>query len=139
MSTLQIRTENIVKDYPGTRALDGVNISFDSGRVHALVGKNGSGKSTIVKIFAGAVKPTFGEFYLNHEALHFNSTADAYEKGIVSVYQEMSLVPGLTVTENIFLGRMPKKNRAIDWSKAHQMASVLLQQMKSKINPHELV
>jgi ABC-type sugar transport system ATPase subunit len=139
MSTLQIRTENIVKDYPGTRALDGINIAFDSGRVHALVGKNGSGKSTIVKIFAGAIKPTSGEFYLNDEALHFNSTADAYEKGIVSVYQEMSLVPGLTVTENIFLGRMPKKNSAIDWSKAHQMAGVLLQQMKSKINPHELV
>jgi ribose transport system ATP-binding protein len=139
MSTLHIRTENIVKDYPGTRALDGINISFDSGRVHALVGKNGSGKSTIVKIFAGAVKPTSGEFYLNDEALHFNSTADAYEKGIVSVYQEMSLVPGLTVTENIFLGRMPKKNGAIDWPKAHQMASVLLQQMKSNINPHELV
>lgn len=139
MSTLQIRTENIVKDYPGTRALDGINITFDSGRVHALVGKNGSGKSTIVKIFAGAIKPTSGEFYLNDEALHFNSTADAYEKGIVSVYQEMSLVPGLTVAENIFLGRMPKKNGAIDWSKAHQMASVLLQQMKSNINPHELV
>jgi ribose transport system ATP-binding protein len=139
MSTLQIRTDNIVKDYPGTRALDGINVSFDSGRVHALVGKNGSGKSTIVKIFAGALKPTSGEFYLNDEPLHFNSTADAYEKGIVSVYQEMSLVPGLTVTENIFLGRMPKKNNAIDWSKAHQMASVLLQQMKSKINPHELV
>jgi ABC-type sugar transport system ATPase subunit len=139
MSTLQIRTEKIVKDYPGTRALDGINVSFDSGRVHALVGKNGSGKSTIVKIFAGAVKPTSGEFYLNDEPLHFNSTADAYEKGIVSVYQEMSLVPGLTVTENIFLGRMPKKNSAIDWSKAHQMASVLLQQMKSNINPRELV
>lgn len=139
MSTLQIRTENIVKDYPGTRALDCINIAFDSGRVHALVGKNGSGKSTIVKIFAGAIKPTSGEFYLNDEALHFNSTADAYEKGIVSVYQEMSLVPGLTVAENIFLGRMPKKNGAIDWSKAHQMASVLLQQMKSNINPHELV
>ena len=139
MSTLQIRTENIVKDYPGTRALDGISISFDSGRVHALVGKNGSGKSTIVKIFAGAIKPTSGEFYLNDEPLHFNSTVDAYEKGIVSVYQEMSLVPGLTVTENIFLGRMPKKNSAIDWSKAHQMAGVLLQQMKSKINPHELV
>ena len=139
MSTLHIRTEHIVKDYPGTRALDDINISFDSGRVHALVGKNGSGKSTLVKIFAGAVQPTSGEFYLNDEALHFNSTADAYEKGIVIVYQEMSLVPGLSVTENIFLGRMPKKNGAIDWSKAHRMAGVLLQQMKSNIDPHELV
>ena len=108
MSVLQIQTVQITKDYPGTRALDDVNICFDSGRVHALVGKNGSGKSTLVKIFAGAIKPTSGEFYLNDEKLHFNSTADAYEKGIVSVYQEMSLVPGLSVAENIFLGRLPK-------------------------------
>ena len=139
MSALHIRTEKIIKDYPGTRALDGIDISFESGRVHALVGKNGSGKSTLVKIFAGAIQPTSGEFYLNDEALHFNSTADAYEKGIVIVYQEMSLVPGLTVAENIFLGRMPKKNRAIDWSKAFQMAGDLLRQMKSDIDPHQLV
>ena len=65
MSVLQIRTEHILKEYPGTRALDDVSICFDSGRVHALVGKNGSGKSTLVKIFAGAIKPTSGEFYLN--------------------------------------------------------------------------
>jgi len=139
MSVLQIRTEHIIKDYPGTRALDDINICFDSGRVHALVGKNGSGKSTLVKIFAGAVEPTSGEFFLNDENLHFNSTSDAYEKGIVSVYQEMSLVPGLSVAENIFLGRLPKKNQAIDWRKTHQMADSLLQQMKVNIDPREQV
>jgi len=62
MSGLRIRTENITKDYPGTRALDNVTVTFDSGRVHALVGKNGSGKSTLVKILAGAIKPTSGSF-----------------------------------------------------------------------------
>ena len=139
MSVLQIRTEHIIKDYPGTRALDDVSVCFDSGRVHALVGKNGSGKSTLVKIFAGAIRPSSGEFYLNDEKLHFNSTSDAYEKGIVSVYQEMSLVPGLSVAENIFLGRLPKKKQAIDWRKTYQMADDLLQQMKVNINPHELV
>ena len=139
MSVLEIRTDHIVKDYPGTRALDDVTICFDSGRVHALVGKNGSGKSTLVKIFSGAIKPTSGAFYLNDEKLHFNSTADAYDKGIVSVYQEMSLVPGLSVAENIFLGRLPKKNYAIDWQKTYQMASLLLGQMKSNIDPHEQV
>lgn len=139
MSTLQIRTDHIVKDYPGTRALDNVSVCFDSGRVHALVGKNGSGKSTLVKIFSGAIKPTSGEFYLNDEKLHFNSTSDAYEKGIASVYQEMSLVPGLSVAENIFLGRLPKKNQAIDWQKTYQMAEDLLQQMKSDIDSHVLV
>jgi ABC-type sugar transport system, ATPase component len=139
MSALQIRTDHIIKDYPGTRALDNVNVGFDSGRVHALVGKNGSGKSTLVKIFSGAIKPTSGEFYLNDEKLHFNSTSDAYDKGIASVYQEMSLVPGLSVAENIFLGRLPKKNQAIDWQKTYQMAGSLLQKMKAEIDPHELV
>jgi ribose transport system ATP-binding protein len=139
MSVLQIRTEHIVKDYPGTRALDDVSVGFESGQVHALVGKNGSGKSTLVKIFAGAIKPSSGEFYLNDEKLHFNSTSDAYHKGIVSVYQEMSLVPGLSVAENIFLGRLPKKNQVIDWKKTYQMADDLLQQMNVKINPHEQV
>jgi ABC-type sugar transport system ATPase subunit len=137
MSTLQIRTENITKDYPGTRALDDITISFNSGRVHALVGKNGSGKSTLVKIFAGAIKPTHGDFYLNDEKLHFNSTSDAYDKGIVTVYQEMSLVPGLSVAENIFLGRLPKKNNAIDWRKTYQMAGELLKKMKVDIDPRE--
>jgi ribose transport system ATP-binding protein len=139
MSTLQLRTEHIIKDYPGTRALDDIDICFESGRVHALVGKNGSGKSTLVKIFAGAARPTSGEFHLNDEKLHFNSTSDAYKKGIVSVFQEMSLIPGLSVAENIFLGRLPKKNNAIDWSRTYQMAGSLLQQMKANIDPHEQV
>jgi ribose transport system ATP-binding protein len=139
MSTLQIRTDHIMKEYPGTRALDNVSVSFDSGQVHALVGKNGSGKSTLVKIFSGAIKPTSGEFYLNDEKLHFSSTSDAYEKGIASVYQEMSLVPGLSVAENIFLGRLPKKNQAIDWGRTYQMAEALLGQMKADIDPHILV
>jgi ABC-type sugar transport system ATPase subunit len=137
MSALKIRTVHITKDYPGTRALEAITLSFESGQVHALVGKNGSGKSTLVKIFAGATKPTHGDFYLNDEKLHFNSTSDAYDKGIVTVYQEMSLVPGLSVAENIFLGRLPKKNNAIDWNKTYQMAGELLKKMKVEIDPRE--
>ncbi len=137
MSDLRIRTEHITKDYPGTRALDDITVSFDSGRVHALVGKNGSGKSTLVKILAGAIRPTLGEFYLNDEKLHFNSPSEAYAKGIITVYQEMSLVPGLSVAENIFLGRLPVRNMVIDWQKTYQMATDLLQKMNVDINPRE--
>lgn len=139
MDVLQIRAENLTKDYPGTRALDNVTVAFESGQVHALVGKNGSGKSTLVKIFAGAVEPTSGKFFLNNEELHFNSTSDAYAKGIVSVYQEMSLVPGLSVAENIFLGHLPKKNNVIQWQEAYQMADKLLEQMQVDIDSHMLV
>jgi ribose transport system ATP-binding protein len=139
MSALQIRTENITKDYPGTRALENITVSFDSGKVNAVVGKNGSGKSTLVKIFAGATQPTSGEFFLNEEKLHFNKTSDAYEKGIVTVYQEMSLVPGLSVAENIFLGRLPKKNYAIDWQRTNALAKELLDRMKLNVDPRTLV
>lgn len=137
MSELQIKAEHLTKDYPGTRALDDISISFQSGKVNALVGKNGSGKSTLVKIFAGAVSPTSGNIYLNDEKLTFNSTSDANAKGIVTVYQEMSLVPGLSVAENIFLGRLPKKHGIIDWKKTYDMAGDLLQKMKVDINPRE--
>ncbi len=139
MSVLKISMEHITKDYPGTRALDDINLTYEGGQVHTLVGKNGSGKSTLVKILAGAVKPTEGEFFLNDEPLHFNSTSDAYKKGITSVYQEMSLIPGLTVAENIFLGRLPKKYKMNDWPKTFQQAGELLEIMKSEIDPHEMV
>jgi ribose transport system ATP-binding protein len=134
---MEIRTEHIVKDYPGTRALDDVSVCFDSGRVHAVVGKNGSGKSTLIKILAGAAKPTSGRFFLNDEELRFNSTSDAYEKGIVTVYQEMSLVPGLSVAENILLGRLPMRYGAIDWKATYREAAELLKQMRVEIDPHE--
>jgi ribose transport system ATP-binding protein len=137
MSNLTLRAEHITKDYPGTRALDDISISFASGKVNALVGKNGSGKSTLIKIFAGAIRPTSGDIFLNEKKLHFNDTAEAYEKGIVTVYQEMSLIPGLSVAENIFLGRLPLKYGAIDWQKTYKMAGALLQKMKVNINPQE--
>ncbi len=135
MSDLILRADHITKDYPGTRALDEVSISFTSGQVNALVGKNGSGKSTLIKIFGGAVQPTSGEIFLNENKLHFNDTAGAYEKGIVTVYQEMSLIPWLSVAENIFLGRLPKRYGTIDWQKTNQMAGELLQKMKANIDP----
>jgi ABC-type sugar transport system ATPase subunit len=139
VSELILKAEHLTKDYPGTRALDDISISFHSGKVNALVGKNGSGKSTLVKIFAGAVSPTSGSIYLNDEKLTFDSTSEANAKGIVTVYQEMSLVPGLSVAENIFLGRLPKKYGAIDWKTTYQMADSLLKKMKVDINPRESV
>ncbi|HPY95341.1 MAG TPA: ATP-binding cassette domain-containing protein, partial [Clostridia bacterium] len=94
-----LRCLNLTKDYPGTRALDGVSVSFESGQINALLGKNGSGKSTLVKCFAGAIQPTSGQMFLDGEQLDFSSPADANRRGIAIVYQEMSLVPSLSVTE----------------------------------------
>lgn len=133
----QLTAKNITKDYPGCRALDNVSVAFESGRIHAIVGKNGSGKSTLLKIFAGAEKQTAGEFSLGDKVLDFNSPREAMENGIVMVYQELSLVPSMTVAENIYLGRLPKigKSRYIDWKKAYQMANELLADLKIDIDP----
>jgi ribose transport system ATP-binding protein len=139
MKNITLRAEHITKDYPGTRALDDISISFTSGKVNAIVGKNGSGKSTLIKIFAGATKSTTGDIFLNKEKLNFNNTAEAYEKGIATVFQEMSLIPGLSVAENIFLGRLPLKYGVIDWKKTYKKAGDLLQKMKVNIDPQETV
>ncbi len=134
-----LRTEGIVKDYPGTRALDDVTVSFDGGKVHAFIGKNGSGKSTLVKVFAGAIQPTAGKVFLDDEEMHFATPIEALDHGIATVYQELSLVPHLTVAENIFLGRLPKKGQIVDWKKTYQMAQELLTGMGVDIDPHEKV
>jgi len=132
MSILEVK--GLTKIFPGTVALNGVSVSFESGRVHALVGKNGSGKSTMLKILSGSQKATSGSFYLDGEEMHFSSTADAFSKGIATVYQELSLVPGLSVTENIFLGRMPKKRGIIDYRRARKEARELLRELDIDID-----
>ena len=131
--------DHLSKQYPGCRALDDVSVTFESGKVNALLGKNGSGKSTMIKCIAGVTRPTSGEIYLDEKKLSFSSPSEANRPGIAVVYQEMSLIPWLTVTENIFLGRLPKRGGLIDWNTAHQQAQLLLQKMKADIDPHRLV
>ena len=134
-----LRTEEITKDFPGCRALDHVSVSFESHKVHALLGKNGSGKSTLVKIFSGAIKPTEGKFYLDDRQLEFSGPQQAGEFGMVTVYQEMSIIPSLTVAENIFLGRLPKKRNMVDWKTLNKNAKSLLDSMHVDIKPTMMV
>ena len=95
-----LRTEGIIKDYPGTRALDDVTVSFDSGKVHAFIGKNGSGKSTLVKVFAGAIQPTSGHFYLDEEELHFGGSTEQGNRHCISGAESGS--PSLSGGKYIF-------------------------------------
>jgi ribose transport system ATP-binding protein len=121
-----LRTENITKIYPGTVALDGVSASFDSGRVHAIIGKNGSGKSTLIKIFSGAIEQTSGNFFLDNSKLSFKDPIGAFKQGIATVYQELSLVQGMTVAENILIGRLPMKGKFVDWKQTYRQAAAFL-------------
>lgn len=122
----KLAVEDLGKDYPGTVALDGVSVGFAPGEVHALIGKNGAGKSTLVKILAGSVAPSRGRILCDGAPVALRSPQDAFDYGIAMVYQELSLVPGLTVAENILLGRTPKRRRLIDWAATYARAEEVL-------------
>lgn len=130
-----LEVKNVTKVFPGTVALDNFSAKFEAGKVHAFLGKNGSGKSTLIKIIAGAQPPTSGEILLDGKKLVLKSPQDAFDKGIATVYQELSLIPGLSIAENIFFGRLPKKGPIIDFNKANQDTAELLEDLEIDISP----
>ncbi len=120
------------KDYENTKALQPLSLAWEGGKIHALIGKNGSGKSTLIKMIAGAISPSAGDISLDKKKIKLKSPQDALKLGIATVHQELSLIPEFTVCENIFLGRLPKKNGLIDWKKLAQQTRVLLDDMGAK-------
>lgn len=138
-----LQVENIVKDFPGVRALDKVSFDLMRGEVHVLVGENGAGKSTLIKILAGAYPLDKGEIYINGKEVHHMTPGRARELGISVIYQEFNLVPYLSVAENIFLGREPTIKsmgvKIINWKKMYKEAQRLLEKLLSTINPKTIV
>jgi ribose transport system ATP-binding protein len=135
--------EAITKQYPGVVALEEVDFAVDAGEVRALLGKNGAGKSTLVKILSGAIRQDSGEICVDGQPVHIDKPSDAFERGICTVYQELSLVPGLTVAENILLGRWPRQRviglSIIDRGAIRKIAQSALDQLEVKINLDETV
>lgn len=126
------------KEYPGTVALKDFSAGFSGGKVHALVGKNGSGKSTTIKILSGAVAPTKGQLFLQGKPLVIHSPRDALQKGIATVYQELSLIPELSIAENIAAGNLPTRGkvvRRVDWERAQKDAAEALATMGVSLAP----
>ena len=135
MPLLEMR--NIVKEFPGVRALDGVSFTLDAGEFHSLVGENGAGKSTLMKVLSG-VYPygTYdGDILIDDAVRHFSGIRDAESAGIAIIFQELSLVKELTVGENIFLGQAPSKLGVIDWSALYHRAGNLLRELHLNIDP----
>ncbi|AGL14086.1 sugar ABC transporter ATP-binding protein [Actinoplanes sp. N902-109] len=99
---------DVSKTFPGVRALDGVSFTLQPGEVHALVGENGAGKSTLIKILTGVYQPDGGELRYRDEAARFATPMDAQQAGISTIYQEVNLVPLMSVAHNLFLGREPR-------------------------------
>src|SRR5882762_6875880 len=102
-----LEMRGIRKEFPGVVALDGVDLTLEAGRVHMLLGENGAGKSTLMKILSGAYRRDAGEILMNGRAVEIRSPRDALALGIRVIYQELNLVPQLSVAENIFLGSAP--------------------------------
>jgi simple sugar transport system ATP-binding protein len=127
-----IRIVDATKKYQGIPAIQNVSLDFRAGEVHALLGENGAGKSTLTKALAGAVQLSSGEIYLDGTRIEFKSPAEALRAGIVMVYQETSLVPSMTVAQNIYLGEEKAFNRLRGLYIAAQQ---LLQSMSFEVDP----
>jgi ribose transport system ATP-binding protein len=130
-----LAVDRISKSFAGSLALDGVSIDLMRGEVHAVVGENGAGKSTLLNILSGALTPDRGWILLRGDPVQFTTTKSAQENGIGTVFQELSLVPSLSVAENIFPNRAPVRCGVfIRWPALHQKAEELMAQFGLKID-----
>ena len=135
-----LRVKKLKKAFPGVIALDDIDLEIYKGEVHALVGENGAGKSTLIKSIVGAYKKDSGEIYFNNQRVEFNSPAQAFQSGLSVIYQENSLIPQLTVIQNIFLGAEHFTSFGlIDENKIYQQYLDITKQLGFELPPHERV
>ncbi len=134
--TAILELRNGTKEYRGVPALKNVTFTLERGEVHALLGENGAGKSTLTKMLAGVVSPTAGQIVLDGQPVELTSPADALKKGIAMVYQETSLVPSLTVAQNLYLGDARWFNRLRG---IYIAAQQFLQSLNFPVDPTALV
>lgn len=134
-----LQFEQISKIYPGVKALQDVSFGVREGSVHALLGENGAGKSTLLKALSGAHLPTSGNLILNGNPVVFQSTAEAIAAGVAVIYQELHLVPEMSVAENLFIGHLPNTAGIVDRRQLRQMAIEQLKRFGEQIDPNTLV
>jgi ribose transport system ATP-binding protein len=135
-----VEMRNIVKTFPGVIALNGADFICRAGEVHALMGQNGAGKSTIMKVLAGVYQPDSGEIRLNGEPVTVTSPHHAQQLGISIIYQELNLLPDMNVAENVFLGREPRNKLGfVDARKLEAQASEVLHRLGVDISPRTKV
>lgn len=126
----------ISKIFPGVRALDSVSFGVDRGSVHGLVGENGAGKSTLLKALSGAHQPSSGELLIDGQPQVFTNTRDALNARIAVIYQELNLVPDMTVAENLLLGHFPRKAAFLDKKAMHAAARKQIAELMEDIPPN---
>ncbi len=130
-----LEVRNLCKYYAGVKAIDDVSVAFREGEVHALAGENGAGKSTLIKVITGAIEPTSGEIFIQGKRFSKISPIWAIENGISAIYQEFTLVPYLTVAENIFFGKELVKGGFVDKGAMNAAARKALNEIGIDLNP----
>ncbi len=131
----RVELRNISKSFGGVVALKNVTLKVLSGEIHALVGENGAGKSTLMKILSGAYTKDSGQIFIDGNEVHIRSTHDSKRLGIGIIYQEFSLVPELSVAENIFLNKLGIKSSWMKWSKLKRNAGQIISSIGFTIDP----
>ena len=134
-----LRVENISKQFPGTLALDNVSLDVRRGEVHVLFGENGAGKSTLIQILAGVYRSTKGKIFLNGQETELQSVHHARGLGISAVFQEFSVIPQLTVEENLFLGSEMTNGPFLDKNKLRSQVKEILQRLGFPLDPNKHV
>ncbi|QBK31936.1 sugar ABC transporter ATP-binding protein [Roseitalea porphyridii] len=135
-----LRLEQIVKTFPGVRALDDVSFAVMPGEVHALMGENGAGKSTLMKVLGGIHQPDSGQIIVGDEPVQMRSPLEAKAKGIVFIHQELSLAEELSVAENIYLGELPRRRFGrVDWAKLYDRTDAILSRLNVGFNARTIV
>ncbi len=137
--TVLLKMNHIHKQFPGVYALKDINFELQSGEIHALLGENGAGKSTLIKVLGGIYSADQGEIVIDGESVSINSVLDAQKNGIAIIHQELVLVSHMTVAENIYLGREPKKGGFINSDKMNQDAKELLVAYGMEFEPDTLI
>jgi ribose transport system ATP-binding protein len=134
-----IHLQGVSKDYFGSTTLQSLDFDIYAGEVHALFGENGAGKSTLLKIITGDIQPTSGDIFINDERVKIDSVHHAKDLGISAVFQEYTLVPQLTVEENLFLGSNLSSGIFLQKAKLRQWAKQTLERLEFDLDPNQLV
>ncbi|MTI59043.1 MAG: sugar ABC transporter ATP-binding protein [Firmicutes bacterium] len=137
MSEYILELKGVTKEFPGIKALDDVHFQLKSGEIHALMGENGAGKSTFIKIITGVHQPEQGEIYLDGERVAINNPNDSKRLGIAAIYQHATSYPDLSVTENIFIGheKIKQRSKRLLWDEMHAEAEKYLNQLGAGFSP----
>lgn len=134
-----LKLENITKEYSGVTALKNINLEFEKGKVHSIVGGNGAGKSTFIKIISGAHKQTEGKIIYKGKEVNNNSPYNSMKNGIACVYQELNVIPYLTVWENIFYGYEEKSHMFLDKKSMREKSKKILKDLGVNLEVNKLV